>query len=140
MSRFGCCGRIKNTRLGKAVSLKNMGVTYKLQKEEIKATHEEYLEKGQNQNKLTDDNIKKIFATYKERKEIAKYSHRASLAEIKENEYNLNIPRYVDTFEEEELIDIETVSKELKTLYKDEISLQSKIVEFCDELKIGKPF
>jgi type I restriction enzyme M protein len=51
-------------------------------------------EKGRNQNKLTDENIEKIFETYRERKEIEKYSHRASLDEIKENDYNLNIPRY----------------------------------------------
>lgn len=97
-------------------------------------------EKQKNQNKLTDENIKKIFDTYKERKEIDKYSHRAKLDEIKENEYNLNIPRYVDTFEEEEQIDIKKVSSELKELYSNEESLKNKIVEFCDELKIDKPF
>jgi type I restriction enzyme M protein len=97
-------------------------------------------EKGKNQNKLTDENIKKIFETYKERKEIEKYSHRASLSEIKENEFNLNIPRYVDTFEEEEEIDIEAVAKNLRKLNEDEIGLQNKIAGFCEELKIGKPF
>lgn len=97
-------------------------------------------EKGKNQNRLTDENIKKIFDTYKTRKEIKKYSHRASLNEIKQNEYNLNIPRYIDTFEEEEPIDIDSVSKELEKLYKDEVALQSKIAKFCDELKINKPF
>ncbi len=93
-----------------------------------------------NQNKLTDENIKKIFDIYKDRKEIKKYSHRAKLKEIKENEYNLNIPRYVDTFEEEEIIDIEAVSKKLKELHKNEVVLQNKISEFCNELKISKPF
>jgi type I restriction enzyme M protein len=73
-------------------------------------------EKEKNQSKLTDKNIARIFETYKDRKEIEKYSHRASLDEIKENEYNLNIPRYVDTFEEEEIIDIDVVSKNLKKL------------------------
>jgi len=97
-------------------------------------------EKGKNQNKLTDENIAKIFATYKERKEIEKYSHRASLDEIKENEFNLNIPRYVDTFEEEEEIDIDAVAKELKKLNEKEVGLQDKIAEFCKELKIEKPF
>lgn len=97
-------------------------------------------EKGKNQNVLTDDNIKKIFETFKERKETPKYSHRASLDEIKENEYNLNIPRYVDTFEEEESIDVEKVAKELKKLKTDEMVLQEKLVGFCEELKIDKPF
>ena len=60
--------------------------------------------------------------------------------EIKENEYNLNIPRYVDTFEEEEPIDIDFVSKELKKLHTDEVGLQKKITRFCKELKIDKPF
>ena len=97
-------------------------------------------EKVGNQNKLTDENIKKIFDIYKSRKEVKKYSHRASLDEIKENEYNLNIPRYVDTFKEEEVIDIDSVSKDLKKLNTDEINLQNKIAKFCDELKIDKPF
>ncbi len=97
-------------------------------------------EKEKNQNKLTDENIEKIFDVYKNRKEVDKYSHRASLAEIKDNEYNLNIPRYVDTFEEDEVIDINTVAKILKELNSQEAELQSKIAQFCDELSIGKPF
>lgn len=97
-------------------------------------------EKGKNQNKLTDENIQKIFDTYKNRSEVDKYSHKAGINEIKENEYNLNIPRYVDTFEEEEKIDINEVAKKLKELNKEEINLQTKIAQFCDELKINKPF
>jgi type I restriction enzyme M protein len=97
-------------------------------------------EKVGNQNKLTDSNIEKIYDTYKNRKEITKYSHKASIKEIRENEYNLNIPRYVDTFEEEKAIDIEKVAKKLKDLNTEEIKIQSKIAEFCEELKINKPF
>jgi type I restriction enzyme M protein len=97
-------------------------------------------EKVGNQNRLTDENLEKIFNTYKNREEIEKYSHLANLDEIKENEYNLNIPRYVDTFEEEEIVDIDAVSKKLKELYLNEAGLQSKIAEFCEELKIDKPF
>lgn len=97
-------------------------------------------ERGKNQNKLTDENVAKIFETYKSRKEIEKYSHKATLEEIKENEYNLNIPRYVDTFEEEARIDIDKVAKKLQELQKSEDSLQNKIAIFCDELKIDKPF
>lgn len=97
-------------------------------------------EKNKNQNRLTDNNIKKIFETYKDRKEIEKYSHRASLTEIKENEFNLNIPRYVDIFEEEEEIDINAVADKLKQLAKDEVGLQDKLAKFCEELGINKPF
>lgn len=97
-------------------------------------------EKVGNQNKLTNENLEKIFDTYKTRKEIEKYSHRASTQEIKENDYNLNIPRYVDTFEEEAVVDIDEVAKKLKELHTNELGLQSKIAEFCDELKISKPF
>lgn len=70
-------------------------------------------EKGKNQNKLTPDNINKIIETYHNREDVEKYSHVASLDEIKENDYNLNIPRYVDTFEEEEVIPLSEVAKEL---------------------------
>ena len=70
-------------------------------------------EKGKNQNKLTPDNINKIIDTYRNRENVEKYSHVASLAEIKENEYNWNIPRYVDTFEEEEVIPLSEVAQEL---------------------------
>ncbi|EES90740.1 type I restriction-modification system subunit M [Clostridium botulinum] len=70
-------------------------------------------EKGKNQNKLTPDNINKIIDTYHNRQDVEKYSHVASLDEIKENDYNLNIPRYVDTFEEEEVIPLSEVAKEL---------------------------
>ncbi len=97
-------------------------------------------EKEKNQNKLTHANVEKIFETYKTRKEIEKYSHRASMEEIKENEYNLNIPRYVDTFEEEVIIDIDAVSKKLKELHANDAGLQDKIAGFCNELGISKPF
>ncbi len=97
-------------------------------------------EKGKNQNRLNDENIQKIFETYRNRNEIEKYSHKAQLAEIKENEFNLNIPRYVDTFEDEEPIDINTVAKKLKELQMEEKDIQQNITKFCDELKIEKPF
>lgn len=66
-------------------------------------------EKCKNQNNLTDENVDKIISTFKERKDIDKYAHVASIEEIRENDFNLNIPRYVDTFEEEEPIDLEWI-------------------------------
>ena len=97
-------------------------------------------EKVKNQNYLTNENLEKIFKTYSKRKEIEKYSHKASLEEIKENDFNLNIPRYVDTFEEEEEIDISEVATNLQNLQKKEKNLQEKIGEFCEELGIKSPF
>lgn len=97
-------------------------------------------EKGKNQNYLANEHIEKIFKTYRDRAEIEKYSHLASLDEIKENDFNLNIPRYVDTFEEEEPIDIEVVAKELRELDKKEEGVNEEIGKYCEELGIEKPF
>lgn len=97
-------------------------------------------EKAKNQNNLTDDNVRKIVETYASRTTLEKYSHLASLDEVKENDYNLNIPRYVDTFEEEEPVDLATVSAELQAL---DVQMQETdvvIQGFCDELGIAKPF
>ena len=97
-------------------------------------------EKSKNQNYLTNENIEKIIDTYANRKEIEKYSHLASMDEIKENDYNLNIPRYVDTFEEEETIDLDKVSSELKALEIEMKITDETIAKFCDELGIATPF
>ena len=71
---------------------------------------------GKNQNTLLDEHIKKITTTYKKRQDIDKYAHLATFEEIEENDFNLNIPRYVDTFEEEEEIDIDAVQLEIERL------------------------
>ena len=68
---------------------------------------------GKKQNELTDENVNKIVKAYAERKDIDKYAHIASMEEIEKNEYNCNIPRYVDTSEVEEEIDISAVKAEL---------------------------
>lgn len=72
--------------------------------------------KDVNQYKLTDDQIEKIVKTYRERKEIDKYAHVTTLEEIKDNDYNLNISRYIDMFEEEEYIDINKLKQELNEI------------------------
>ncbi len=97
-------------------------------------------EKIKAQNFLTDEHVEKIVDTFKNRKEIEKYSHLASLDEVKENDYNLNIPRYVDTFEEEESVDLDEVSRELKTLDTDMKTTDDTIAKFCNELGISTPF
>lgn len=90
-------------------------------------------EKGKNQNILNNENINKIIRTFIERKDVDKYAHVASIEEIKENEYNLNIPRYVDTFEEEEPIDLNVVIKQLEEDNKEIAALEAEIKE---QLKI----
>ncbi|MCH4010028.1 type I restriction-modification system subunit M [Companilactobacillus sp.] len=71
-------------------------------------------EKGKNQNILRDGDINKIIDTYKERKDVDKYAHVATIDEINENDFNLNIPRYVDTFEPEPEIDLGELTKNIK--------------------------
>ncbi|ABE52726.1 type I restriction-modification system subunit M [Methanococcoides burtonii] len=97
-------------------------------------------EKVKTQNQLRPCDIDKIVDTYRNRKEIEKYSHVASLDEIKENDYNLNIPRYVDTFEEEEPIDIDAVAASLLELDEKMSKIDENIAGFCEELGISKPF
>lgn len=91
-------------------------------------------EKVKTQNKLRPEHIKKIVDTYRNRSEIEKYSHCASLKEIEENDYNLNIPRYVDTFEEEEPIDIKAVMAEIKELEAKRAELDKEIDVYLKEL------
>ena len=91
-------------------------------------------EKVKTQNKLREQHIHKIIETYRDRKEIEKYSHLASLQEIAENDYNLNIPRYVDTFEEEEPIDIKAVMAEIKELEAKRAELDKEIEGYLKEL------
>jgi len=62
------------------------------------------------------------------------------MAEIIENDYNLNIPRYVDTFEEDELVDLHAVTQELKTLEIDMKATDALIAKYCGELRIATPF
>lgn len=97
-------------------------------------------EKVKNQNKLRPGDIDKIIDTLNARKTIDKYSYVAKIKEIEENDFNLNIPRYVDTFEEEEPIDISEVTQQIKKIDKDMIGINKKISKFCEELKIETPF
>ncbi|MCC2083474.1 restriction endonuclease subunit M [Staphylococcus sp. HMSC068D08] len=93
-------------------------------------------EKGKNQNHLTDDDVNKIVDTYRQRETIDKYSFVVSLDEIRENDYNLNIPRYVDTFEEEEPIDLDQVQQQLKDIDKEIANVESEINEYLKELGV----
>src|SRR5690606_11982561 len=99
-----------------------------------------HFEKIKTQNVLRDQHINKIIETFRSRKEENKYSKKALLQEIVENDYNLNIPRYVDTFEAEESIDINLIAKELQVLNKEIVVTDKLIAEFCKDLKIKAPF
>lgn len=106
----------------------------------IDASGDDHYIKNGNQNALRDEDVDRIITTYRRRETIDKYSYAASLEEIAENDYNLNIPRYVDTFEEEEPVDLEQVSSELKDLESELESTNEEIAAYCKELNISTPF
>ncbi|MCD5159098.1 N-6 DNA methylase, partial [Staphylococcus aureus] len=95
-------------------------------------------EKGKNQNHLTSEDVEKIVETYKNRETLDKYSYAASLEEIAENDYNLNIPRYVDRFEEEEPIDLEQVQKDLNQIDDEIVKVEQEIEGYLKELGVLK--
>jgi type I restriction enzyme M protein len=97
-------------------------------------------EKVKNQNILREEHVEKIISTYRNRKAMEKYSHVAPLSEIIENDYNLNISRYVDTFEEVENIDIDAIATEIYTINTDMQGLDESIKNYCTELGIKSPF
>jgi len=99
-----------------------------------------HFEKAKNQNFLRDEHVDKIISTYRQRLEEEKYSYRAPLAEIEENDFNLNIPRYVDTFEEEEAIDLSAIARELRQIDEGMEENDRLIRGFCEELGIEVPF
>lgn len=95
-------------------------------------------EKVKNQNKLTEENIVKIVETYKNREDVEKYAHVATFDEINENEYNLNIPRYVDTFEEEPLVDMEAIGVAIRELRKEKAKLNANLLDMIYSLKVDE--
>jgi len=90
---------------------------------------------GKNQNTLTEEHIKDIVRMYQARRKVDKQAYVASFKEIKENDFNLNIPRYVDTFEEEKEIDIDTVQKEIDRLEKELVKVRTKMVAKLAEIE-----
>ena len=100
----------------------------------IDASGDGNYEKGKNQNILRDSAIIRIVNAYQARQNEDKYSYVASFDEIKENNFNLNIPRYVDTFEEEELVDIEEVQKNIATIEAELSEVQAQMKKYLKEL------
>ena len=100
----------------------------------------QHFEKVKTQNILRGSDIEKIIHTFRNRTEHDKYSKKASLQWIAENDYNLNIPRYVDTFEAEDSIDINAIAKNIKDLDATMRETDKMIAQFCAELNIETPF
>lgn len=100
----------------------------------------QHFEKVKTQNRLLPEHISNIVNAYINRKNQPKYSHVAPLADIKANDYNLNIPRYVDTFEAEEAIDLNAIAAQLSELEKAAENTDATIAAFCSELGIKPPF
>ncbi|MFA8451188.1 MAG: type I restriction-modification system subunit M [Bacteroidales bacterium] len=91
-------------------------------------------ENGKNQNYLRAEDIEKIYNTYHNWETIEKYSYIATQEEIEENDYNLNIPRYVDTFEEEEPIDIAATQQEIATIKTEMTAVEEQMAAYLNEL------
>jgi len=91
-------------------------------------------EDGTKQNRLRDEDIEKVVTTFKKFVEVEKYSHKATLEEIQEADFNLNIPRYVDTFEEEEEVDIPAVQREIEEIESELAQVQGTMKQYLKEL------
>ncbi|HRX83028.1 MAG TPA: N-6 DNA methylase, partial [Pirellulaceae bacterium] len=92
---------------------------------------------GKTQNVMDDSHIAKVLETYRTRIETDKYSHLATPGEIAENEFNLNIPRYVDTFEPEEEIDVAALQKEINQVEAELADVRAKMANHLRELGVN---
>ena len=99
-----------------------------------------YFEPGKNMNILRDEDIDRIVQAFTDRKDVDKFAHVASMQEVIDNEYNLNIPRYVDTFEPEEEIDLNEVAGEIRKLQREIKEIDAQLKPFFEELGLDFPF
>lgn len=100
----------------------------------IDASGNDYYDKGKNQNRLREEDIQRIVEAYEKYETLEKYSYVASIEEIKENDYNLNIPRYVDTFEEEEMVDMEEVAENIANIKAELEEVEAEMAKYLEEL------
>ena len=91
-------------------------------------------EDAKNQNKLRPQDIEKIVATYKNFESVEKYARRATYEEIRENDFNLNVPRYVDTFGEDEEVDVQAAQKEIDELEAQLAEARAEMKRYLREL------
>lgn len=105
----------------------------------IDASGEDHYEKIKKQNFLREEDINLIIDTYKKREDVDKYAHVASIDEIKENDYNLNIPRYVDTFEEEPPIDLGELTQEISQTDQEIAESEQNLLSMMKELTSDDP-
>lgn len=103
----------------------------------IDASGESHYEKGKNQNKLREEDLKLIQEVYEKYETVEKYSYVASPEEIKDNDYNLNIPRYVDTFEEEAMVDMEQVAKNISQIKSELTEVEMQMAKYLEELGLN---
>ena len=94
-------------------------------------------EDGKNQNKLRPQDVDRVVGTFSAGESIERYAHRASAEEIRENEYNLNIARYVDTYEEQDEVDLQAVQKEVETLEEQLINTRREIANRLKSLGLA---
>ena len=97
-------------------------------------------EKVGSRNQLRPEHIDRIINTFRKRESVPKFSHVVDRSEVEENDYNLNIPRYVDTFDEEEHLDLNDVTGKLAALESEMGDTNKVIAKFCAELGIEAPF
>jgi len=86
---------------------------------------------------MEEGHLAKVLETYASRAETPKYSHRASPDEITENDFNLNIPRYVDTFEAEEEIDVAALQKQINSIEAELVEVRAKMAGYLKELGVN---
>lgn len=88
---------------------------------------------------MTDAHIDKILKAYKAREDVDKFAHLASFEEIVENDYNLNIPRYVDTFEEEEVEPLTEIVTKINHTNKEIESKKAELIDMLGQLRCTTP-
>jgi type I restriction enzyme M protein len=95
-------------------------------------------EPGTNQNRLREADLDRIVSTYTARETVDRYAYRAELAEIAENDFNLNIPRYVDTFEPEPPVDLKAVNAEIRELKGQLVDVEERMAGYLWELGLDE--
>ena len=96
---------------------------------------EQDYEEGKNQNRLRKKDIEKIVSAFEGYRDIEKYARVIDAKELEENEFNLNVRRYVENGEDEEVVDVKNVWSEVKEIEKDREAIDKKVEEYLKELK-----